>query len=71
MVYTTTVIFINLSIMPLEPPLMDKHYESFKALKADVQQHAYKQEYAIITKHSKKDKKNEHVIKIILICNQG
>ena len=57
--------------MPLEPPPMDKHYESFEALKADVQQHAHKQRYAITTKRSKKDKKNEHVIKIILMCNWG
>ena len=57
--------------MPLEPPPMDERYESFEVLKADVQQHACKQGYAIITKHLKKDKKNEHVIKVILMCDQG
>ena len=57
------MIFINLFIMPLEPPPMDERYESFEALKADVQQHAREQGYAITTKRSKKNKKNEHVIK--------
>ena len=49
---------------------MDECYESF-ALKADVQQHACKQGYAITTKCLKKNKKNEHVIKLILMCDQG
>ena len=70
-VYTITVIFINLSIMLLESPPMDKCYESFEAFKADVQQHAHKQRYAIIIKHSKKDKKNEYIIKVIFMCDQG
>ena len=55
--------------MPLEPPPIDECYESFEALKADVQQHACEQEYAITTKRSKKNKKNEHVIKVILMCD--
>ena len=57
--------------MSLESPFINKRYKSFKALKADMQQHTHKQEYTIITKHSKKDKKNKHVIKVILMCNQG
>ena len=57
--------------MPLKPPPMDECYESFEALKADVQQHAHKQGYAITTKRLKKNKKNEHVIKVILMCNPG
>ena len=48
---------------------MNEHYESFEIFKPDVQQHAHKQEYAIIIKYSKKDKKNEYVIKIIFIYN--
>ena len=63
------MIFINLFIMSLKPFPMDKHYESFEALKADVQQHAHKQRYAITIKHLKKNKKNKHIIKVILMCN--
>ena len=44
---------------------MNECYESFKAFKSDMQQHAHKQGYAITTKHSKKTMKNEYVIKVI------
>ena len=57
--------------MPLKSSPMNKCYKSFETLKADVQQHACKQEYVIIIKCLKKDKKNKHVIKIIFMCNWG
>ena len=37
-----------------------------------MQKHAHKQEYAITIKHlEKKQKKNKHIIKVILICDWG
>ena len=65
------MLFRNLFIIPLKPLSINEYYKSFEALKADMQQYAYEQKYAIITKCLKKNKKNKHIIKIILMCDQG
>ena len=54
----------------MDPPLTDTVYTIFKTLHKNVQNYVLAHRYAVTKKQSKNNKNNE-LIKVVLICNQG